>query len=176
MLIVIAPDSFKSTATAAAAARVIAQGVAEVLPHATIKQVPMADGGEGTAEVIAQTLAASNTGPRVEKVELPATDARGRLNPASYFLHGDTASIDIAVVCGLPSVDDDSVASNNDTNGTGVVIADTQTHRAQLIILGRCGSATVDGCMGIITSMGRSPLDARCLPPPKGGDPPLMLV
>lgn len=175
MLIVIAPDSFKSTATAAAAARGIAQGVAEVLPHATIKQVPMADGGEGTAEVIAQTLAASNTGPRVEKVELPATDARGRLNTASYFLHGDTAYIDVAAASGLPAVEDDLDVRHADTYGTGVLIADAQTRGAQHIVLGLGGSATVDGGMGIITALGGSPMDARGLPLPKGGAPLVML-
>lgn len=175
MLIVIAPDSFKSTATAAEAARGIAQGVAEIFPQATVKQIPMADGGEGTAEVIAQTLAAAQSGPGVEKIELPTTDARGRLTTAHYFLHGDTAYIDVAAASGLPAVEDDLDVRHADTYGTGVLIADAETRGAKHIVLGLGGSATVDGGMGIITALGGAPLDERGLPLPKGGAPLVVL-
>ena len=175
MLIVIAPDSFKSTATAAEVARGIAQGVAEIFPQATVKQIPMADGGEGTAEVIAQTLAAAQSGPGVEKIELPTTDARGRLTTAHYFLHGDTAYIDVAAASGLPAVEDDLDVRHADTYGTGVLIADAETRGAKHIVLGLGGSATVDGGMGIITALGGAPLDERGLPLPKGGAPLVVL-
>lgn len=175
MLIVIAPDSFKSTATAAEVARGIAQGVAEIFPQATVKQIPMADGGEGTAEVIAQTLAAAQSGPGVKKIELPTTDARGRLTTAHYFLHGDTAYIDVAAASGLPAVEDDLDVRHADTYGTGVLIADAETRGAKHIVLGLGGSATVDGGMGIITALGGAPLDEHGLPLPKGGAPLVVL-
>ncbi|MEY8577444.1 glycerate kinase [Corynebacteriaceae bacterium 6-324] len=175
MLIVVAPDSFKSTATATEAARGIAQGVAEVLPDATIKQLPMADGGEGTAEVIAQALAASKTSPAVEKVEIPSTDARGRLISASYFLHEKTAYIDVAAASGLPAVEDHKDVLHADSYGTGVLIADAESRGATHIVLGLGGSATVDGGMGIITALGGAPMDDRGYPLPKGGAPLVML-
>ena len=178
MLIVVAPDSFKSTASATEAARGIAQGIAEVLPDARIKQLPMADGGEGTAEVIAQSLATTSTGPgakKVEKVELPSTDARGRLTTATYYLHGDTAYIDVAAASGLPAVEDDLDVLHADSYGTGVLIADAESRGATHIVLGLGGSATVDGGMGIITALGGMPMDARGYPLPKGGAPLVML-
>ena len=49
--IVIAPDSFKETLTAAEAAQAIELGLQEVLPETVIyDKVPMADGGEGTMQ------------------------------------------------------------------------------------------------------------------------------
>ena len=175
MLIVIAPDSFKSTATASEVALGIAQGVTEVLPQATVKQIPMADGGEGTADVIAHTLAAAKTGPGVERIELPSTDARGRLTTAHYFLHGDTAYIDVAAASGLPAVEDNLDVRHADSYGTGVLIADAETRGAKHIVLGLGGSATIDGGMGIITALGGAPLDERGLPLPKGGAPLVVL-
>ena len=54
MRILIAPDKFKGSLGAQEVAENIAAGLREVLPDAQIDQVPMADGGEGTAEVICQ--------------------------------------------------------------------------------------------------------------------------
>ena len=52
MKILIAPDKFKGTLNAREVAQHIAQGLLDVLPDAQIEIVPMADGGEGTAEAI----------------------------------------------------------------------------------------------------------------------------
>jgi glycerate kinase len=50
--ILIAPDKFKGTLDARDVAQNIARGLLDVLPEAQIEIVPMADGGEGTAEAI----------------------------------------------------------------------------------------------------------------------------
>src|SRR5690625_4476056 len=97
----------------------------------------MADGGEGPAAVIAQTLAAAQSGPGVESIELYTTDARGRLTTAHYFLHGDTAYIYVAAASGLPAVEDDLDVRHADTYGTGVLIADAETRGAKHIEIGR---------------------------------------
>src|SRR5205814_7411666 len=52
MKILIAPDKFKRTLDARDVAQNIAKGLLDVLPDAQIELVPMADGGEGTAEAI----------------------------------------------------------------------------------------------------------------------------
>ena len=52
MRVVIAPDKFKGSLTAAEAARAMSRGVATVCPGATIDCVPMADGGEGTVDAL----------------------------------------------------------------------------------------------------------------------------
>ncbi|MDR3384810.1 glycerate kinase, partial [Cupriavidus basilensis] len=51
-LIVIAPDSFKGSLAADQVAAAIATGIRRALPGATIRQRPMADGGEGTIDAM----------------------------------------------------------------------------------------------------------------------------
>src|SRR6266566_3799807 len=59
MRILIAPDKFKGALNAREVAESIAAGLREVLPAAEIDIAPMADGGEGTAEVISDALGGS---------------------------------------------------------------------------------------------------------------------
>lgn len=162
MNIVIAPDSFKGFATSEQAAAWLADGVAEVLPNATITTAGMADGGEGTAERFSS-----------ETITLPTTDAAGRLTEASYRYDRatKTAYIDISAASGLPAVADKLDALSADTYGTGVLIADAQTRGAQRVVLGLGGSATTDGGMGILVALGAAPHDKRGYPLPKGGGP-----
>lgn len=162
MNIVIAPDSYKGFATSDQAATWLADGVAEVLPNATITTFGMADGGEGTA--------ARFSG---ETITLPTTDAAGRLTEGSYRYDRatKTAYIDLAAASGLPAVTDKLDALSADTYGTGVLIADAQTRGAQRVVLGLGGSATTDGGMGILVALGAAPHDKRGYPLPKGGGP-----
>ncbi|APT89156.1 glycerate kinase [Corynebacterium frankenforstense DSM 45800] len=155
-----APDSFKGTFDADAAAELIGAGVREVLPDAEITLAPMADGGEGTA--------ARFTG---ETVTLPTTDAAGRLTEAAYVYDAAaaTAYIDVAAASGLPAVADRPVPLTGDTYGTGVLIADARTRGAQRVVLALGGSGTVDGGSGILVALGARLLDRRGLPVPKGG-------
>ena len=84
MRILVAPDSFKGTATANEAAAAIALGARRALNSAglsatsTVTTLPMADGGEGTAEVLA-SAAVARTGSTGQTITLPTTDAVGRL-------------------------------------------------------------------------------------------------
>ena len=64
MKILIAPDKFKGTLDARDVAQNIARGLLDVLPDAQIEIVPMADGGEGTAEAICAARDCSWVGPR----------------------------------------------------------------------------------------------------------------
>lgn len=156
--IIIAPDSFKGTATAEQAARLIGEGVRSVIRDAEITLAPMADGGEGTAATFAG-----------ETVTLPTTDAAGRLTEASYVFDGSTAFIDVAAASGLPAVADRPVPLTGDTYGTGVLIADAQTRGANRIVLCLGGSATSDAGTGILVALGATPLNAEGYSLPKGG-------
>lgn len=146
--IIIAPDSYKGTASATQAATWLAEGVREVLTDAEITLAPMADGGEGTAEIFGG-----------ERITLPTTNAAGRLTDASYTFDAATATayIDVAAASGLPSVADNPVPTTGDTYGTGVLIADAVTRGATRITLGLGGSATTDGGTGILVALGAVP-------------------
>lgn len=148
--VVVAPDSFKSTATAAEAAEWLAEGVRSVIRDAQILLTPMADGGEGTSALF-----------EGERVSLPTTTSAGRLTEAEYTYHAatKTAYIDVSAASGLPAVQDDPVPLTGDTYGTGVLIADAQTRGAERIVLGLGGTATNDGGTGILVALGVNPLD-----------------
>lgn len=158
--VIIAPDSFKGTATAPEAARLLGEGVRSVIRDADITLAPMADGGEGTAATFSG-----------ETVTLPTTDAAGRLTEASYVFDaaGKTAYIDVAAASGLPAVADNPVPTRGDTYGTGVLIADAQTRGAERIVLCLGGSATVDAGTGILVALGANPHSAQGLSLRKGG-------
>lgn len=156
--IIIAPDSFKGTATAEQAAHLLGEGVRSIIRDAEITLAPMADGGEGTAATFAG-----------ETVTLPTTDAAGRLTEASYVFDGSTAYIDIAAASGLPAVADNKVPLTGDTYGTGVLIADAQTRGASRIVLCLGGSATSDAGTGILVALGATPMNAEGYSLKKGG-------
>ena len=71
MKILIAPDKFKGTLDAREVAQNIAKGLRDVLSDADIEIIPMADGGEGTAEAICDARGCS-------WVQCKAHDALGR--------------------------------------------------------------------------------------------------
>lgn len=158
--IIVAPDSYKGTATAPQAAIYLAEGFREILPDADITLAPMADGGEGTSAVF--------TG---EVITLPTTDAAGRLTEASYTLDTttNTAYIDVAAASGLPAVAENPAPTTGDTYGTGVLIADAVSRGANRITLGLGGSATTDGGTGILIALGAVPRNKQGFALRKGG-------
>ncbi|MDO4762077.1 MAG: glycerate kinase [Corynebacterium sp.] len=164
MRILIAPDSFKGTATAPEAAHMLSTALAAELAHrginADITTCPMADGGEGTSTIF-----------HGQRITLPTVDANGRLTEASYTFDPDTATayIDVAAASGLPAVQDQLQPRTADTFGTGVLIADAQTRGATRITLGLGGSATIDGGTGILVALGATPLNAAGHPLRQGG-------
>lgn len=158
--ILVAPDSFKGTATATEAAEHLAQGARSEDPEAEITIAPMADGGEGTADTFPG-----------QRLTLPTTDAAGRLTEATYVFDPEarTAYIDVAAASGLPAVVDKPVPLTGDTYGTGVLIADAETRGAERIVLCLGGSATIDGGTGILVALGAEPINAAGFALPKGG-------
>ncbi|WP_296147100.1 glycerate kinase [uncultured Corynebacterium sp.] len=158
--VVVAPDSFKGTASAHDAAEWIAEGIQSVIIDCDVDHIPMADGGEGTAELFSG-----------ESITLPTTDAAGRLTEASYVYNAaeETAYIDVAAATGLPAVKDKPVPLTGDTYGTGVLIADAQTRGARRIVLCLGGSATIDGGTGILVALGANPLNVDGHPLRHGG-------
>src|SRR5476651_2165264 len=79
MRILVAPDKFKGSLGAREVADNIAAGLRDILPDAAIEIVPVADGGEGTADVICQACAG-------EWVTCSGHDALGRAITARYVL------------------------------------------------------------------------------------------
>lgn len=160
--VVIAPDSFKGTLDAAAAAEALAEGWARARPDDTVVTVPLADGGEGTLEALSAGLPSPRTavvtGPGGEPVE------------AAWLLRPDgTAVVELARAAGLPQLDTpDPLGATTFGVGEllGIAAADPATTR---ILLGLGGSATTDGGSGALAALGARFFDADGVDLPRGG-------
>ncbi|MBR5587000.1 MAG: glycerate kinase [Clostridia bacterium] len=147
MKIVIAPDSFKGSLSAQHAAESIKKGVKSALDCETVL-LPMADGGEGTAEVVAGVLAGS-------EVNLIVKGPLGEPTSATYYIAGDLAVMEMAVASGITLVPREKLNPlKASTYGTGQMIADALSKGVRKIIIGIGGSATNDGGMGMAAALG----------------------
>ncbi|BFV60066.1 glycerate kinase [Kitasatospora sp. CMC57] len=161
MKVVIAPDSFKGTATAVEAAEALAAGWRSVRPSDHLVLRPMADGGEGT-------LAAVGAGGELIEVA-NCVGPDGRSVTGRYALLPDgTAVVELATVSGLPLLD--RLAPLTATSrGTGEVVAAALDRGARRLVIGLGGSASTDGGAGLLAALGLRLLDASGRRLPDGG-------
>ncbi|CAM4510055.1 glycerate kinase [Paenibacillus endophyticus] len=165
MKIVLAPDSFKGSANAFQMVQAMSAGIRSVMPSAELVAMPMADGGEGTMEILVGA-----TGGLFLETEV--RDPLHRRVEAQYGILGDgmTAVIELAEASGLTRLHDDernpALAS---TYGTGELIlhALDKGFRQFIICLG--GSATNDGGAGLLQALGMKLLDGEGAELPRGG-------
>ncbi|MCX8209892.1 MAG: glycerate kinase [Lewinella sp.] len=149
MKVLIAPDKFKGTLSAAEVAAAIARAVRKVYPEAEIIQQPMADGGEGSLELLASAL------PTVQRHRLEVTGPLRKPVLAEYLLSEGKAYIEIAEACGLKHVPvprrDPGLTT---TIGVGQLIDDAIARGATDIYLFLGGSATNDAASGMAAALG----------------------
>ncbi len=150
MKVVVAPDKFAGTLSAAAAAAAIARGWARVRPGDDVVIVPMADGGEGTLEVVAAAV------PGARRVSLEVADAWGRPVLATWLrLPDGRALVEAAQACGLSRLAPDERDPLRATSyGVGQLLRAAASDGASAIVIGLGGSATVDGGGGMATALG----------------------
>jgi glycerate kinase len=148
--ILIAPDKFKGSLGAREVADHIAIGLRARLPNAIVRSLPMADGGEGTAEVICDARSG-------EWVNCPVHDALGRAIEARYVWlpKGATAVIEMSAAAGMWRIapeERDLLDAN--TYGVGEMMTHAAKRGAKEILLGLGGSATNDGGLGMARVLG----------------------
>jgi len=150
MNVLIAPDKFKGSLTAQEVCDAISSGLMQVDPNLDIISIPMADGGEGTCELLTHyfhgdIISLEVTGPRFEKVK------------ADYGLSkdGTIAFIEMAKASGLQLL---KSANRNPlyttTIGTGELIKDALDRGVKKILMGIGGSATNDAGIGMARALG----------------------
>jgi glycerate 2-kinase len=148
--ILVAPDKFKGVQTAREVAHNIAAGLRDVLSDAAIEIVPVADGGEGTAEIICEAR-----GGLARKCK--AHDALGRPIETHYtWLERDErAVIEMSEAAGMErlAANERDVGIAN-TFGVGEMILDAAKHGAREVVVGLGGSATNDGGFGLARAIG----------------------
>jgi glycerate kinase len=149
MRILIAPDKFKGALNAREVAENIAKGLRDV-PDADIEIVPMADGGEGTAEAICSARGCS-------WLQCKANDALGREIDARYgwIASEKLAVMEMSEAAGMkrlqPAELNPEIAT---TFGVGDMILDASRQGADQIIIGLGGSVTNDGGFGMARALG----------------------
>lgn len=157
MKVIAAPDSFKGSLSAVEAAAAIARGVRAAAPSAQVIELPLADGGEGTADALVAA-----TGGRF--VEARVSDPLGRPITARYGLlgNGTTAVVEMAAASGLVLLTpEERNPMKTSTFGTGQLILDAAKGGAKSILVGIGGSATVDGGTGMARALGVDFLDSE---------------
>ena len=149
--ILIVPDKFKETLTAAQAAAAIHQGWKELRPDDHVEELPMSDGGEGFGEILGQQL---NAEPQTCGATV---DSAGRERDAQWWLNRDTrtAVFETAQVNGLALLPPKEYHPFKlDTYGIGAVFKAIAQAGVRRLYVGLGGSATNDGGFGLARSLG----------------------
>jgi len=148
--IVLSPDSFKGTFRALEVAAAMERGLESA--GWPCDRCPVADGGEGTLEVLLTALGGETAAAAVH-------DPLGRPLTAGFALveDGGTAIVEMSAASGLGLVDEaerDPMAAS--TAGTGELIAAAVEAGAQVVLVGVGGSATTDGGAGAVAAIERA--------------------
>lgn len=155
MKIVVATDSYKGCMSAKEVAQAIQNGIKKADPAHEVITVPMADGGEGTAEIFKDVI-------RGKWIPITCKDAYGQPVHTGYAFDGKTAVMDVASCIGLNMVER-SRRNPMITNsyGVGEMMKDAIEQGCQTLVVGLGGSSTNDGGMGLLQAFGVRFLDGR---------------
>jgi glycerate 2-kinase len=144
----IAPDKFKGTLSAQEVSRILAEVAHEQDAEAKVDILPIADGGEGTAALLALQL-----GAQTRTIE--TVDALGRPISAQYFVSQTEAFLDMSGASGLWQIaKNERHPLRSNTYGTGLIIRELIEAGLAPIYVGLGGSATVDAGIGIAAALG----------------------
>jgi glycerate kinase len=150
MKILVSPDKFKGSLTGTQFCNAVEEGIKSVLPNAEIVKLPLADGGDGTIEILEYHL-------KGKRIKVRVNDPLFREIEASYLYMDSikTAFIEMAAASGMYLLkNEDQNCFNTTTLGTGELILHAINKGAKTIILGIGGSATNDCGMGMATALG----------------------
>ena len=157
MKIILAPDSFKGTFSAPEVCRAFESGIRRVLGEARITRLPLADGGDGTLDVLLTAAGGKRCNAR-------GADPLGRMIEVDYgvFPGADEALVEMACISGL------ALLKENERNpwtvgtyGLGQVVKAALAEGVSSLALTLGGSATVDGGVGMARALGYCFLDRQ---------------
>jgi len=161
--VLIAPDSFKGSASATEVAAALAAGWLAARPGDQVTRLPLADGGEGTLDVLAATV----PGARWHRARV--TGPGGAPVTSRWLeLPGGTSVTELAGASGLPLLArPDPMGAQ--TTGLGQVLGRALDAGAARILVGLGGAAATDGGTGALAALGAGFLGAAGQPLPPGG-------
>ncbi|HEV2634883.1 MAG TPA: glycerate kinase [Actinocrinis sp.] len=159
--VLVAPDKFKGSLTAAEAAERLARGLRAARPDWPVRTLPVADGGDGTVD------AAVSAGFDRRTATVPGPV--GEPVPASFALRNEVAVVELAEAGGLRRLPRGEDPLGAHTRGTGALIAAALAAGAKTIVLGVGGSASTDAGTGLLTALGVRFVDNEGRPVADGG-------
>jgi glycerate 2-kinase len=152
--VLVAPDKFKGSLSAAQVATHVAAGLRSALPDLAVRQLPVADGGDGTVDAAVQA--------GFTQVRVRASGPTGVPVESSYARRGDLAVIEMATVCGLLRLPGGRPAPLRASSyGLGEVVRAAVDAGCRRVVLGIGGSASTDGGAGMLQALGVRLLDER---------------
>ena len=161
----IAPDKFKGTLSASEAARCIESAINNILPSATVTKLPMADGGDGSLELLLES--------EFEPVIVPSYNALLEPIDATYGVHYKAgkkiAFIEMAQICGISSLQGRKLQPHLASSfGLGDVAYKALNDNVDEIIISVGGSASTDGGLGFLTGLGAIAINSQGTQVPPG--------
>lgn len=150
MRILIAPNAFKGSLSAGETAGAIASGLKRSSLSCTLKMIPVADGGDGTAHLVSKKMMA-------KPIRVLVHDPLGKKIFTTYgwIKKTRTAIIELADASGIKLLNPNALNPlKANTRGSGELIKSALHKGAKKIIMGLGGSATVDGASGLLNELG----------------------
>ncbi|WP_125132989.1 glycerate kinase [Microbacterium sp. 10M-3C3] len=165
MRVVVAPDSFKGSIRADAAAAALAEGWRSVRPADDVRARPMADGGEGTLAAIAAAV------PAAVRVPVTVEGPTGAPVEAVWLRLADgTGVVELASTSGIELLGGRLRPGRASTRGFGEAIAAALGDGVARLVLGIGSSASTDGGVGMLVALGARITDAAGVPVRPGAD------
>ncbi len=157
MKIILAPDKYKGSLTGIQFCNAVTEGILSINPTSEIINMPLADGGDGTIEILDYHLHGKNIKLEVENPIFNPVDAN-----YFYMESIDTAYIEMAEASGMKLLrPEEQNCMYTTTFGTGKLIEDAIKKGAKTIVLGIGGSATNDCGIGMAKALGYDFLDKK---------------
>jgi glycerate kinase len=149
MRVLIAPDSFKGSLTSGEVANAVSEGLKKADPDTETVLLPLADGGEGTAQCLYENLGGEKIFVRTKNIFFEDIDGY-------YILLPDgTAVVECAVASGLTTVEKSRLnPMKASTFGTGLIFKAAVENGAKRLIAAMGGSASNDGGTGALNALG----------------------
>lgn len=158
MNILLCPDKFKGSLSSENVCLALEKGLLESNTNLTVEIHPMADGGDGSVEILLPLL-------KLDPITHSCVDPLNRKISAKYYHSEGTAFIELASASGLILLkDNERNPLITTTYGTGLMIKDAIERGFKNILLFIGGSATNDGGIGIASALGFKFLDKQGIP------------
>lgn len=144
--VLLAPDKFKGSLTAAEVCAHLAAGIRARRPDIEVTTAPVADGGDGLLDACVSA--------GFELVDVDAVGPTGEPVSTHFARRGDEAVVELAAVAGLALLGDVRAPLTATTRGVGMVLRAALDAGCTRVVLGIGGSASTDGGAGLVQALG----------------------